>query len=396
MPTGMSLSSISSAASRPAAGIATSVAAASFVAIIVAAMPVIPALAHVAVHAAGQDDLPAPPTVALVETWPDGRTHYELTSSRSASSWTAAFPRIAGYTLPEDGKPVYAVQFVRVLFGRDIKVDISVLIGAAERPAVPVDSVVITPGSHVVVDALTRFGVQPVTLSMMDVTPATLFRPTVVSVSPQIDIAAVESKRYRITLRNLGSKAVANVHLQSYRLQEKALSTLKRTDDGRALIHPGDSFTFDLHLTSDTGSDAPGTPWTIRPIDLVEFDSVRWDDDTYDGPPLFPQAEAVVDSDSGRRLQLRRVIETLRSVLAESSSRMDPLSTAIQRIDRLTDAEPDQLPAARLAMRSTKRTIRADLTWLLENGSTPIDDARKRMTSLLRRYEAWLARLSPP
>jgi len=294
------------------------------------------------------------------------------------------------------------VQFSRVLVGRDINVDISVLLGAAERPAVPVASVVITPGSQVVVDALTGFGVQPVTLSMVDVVPTPLYRPTVVSVSAQIDVAAVELLNapypgYRITLRNLGSKAVANVHLQSYRLQEKALSTLKRTDDGRALMQPGESFAFNLYLTSQAAADstAPGG-WTPRPIDLIEFDAVRWDDGTYEGVPPFPHVDAVVDSESGRRLQLRRIIDTLRAVLDEPSAKTDPLVTASEKIDRLPDAEPDQLAAAKLAMRSTKRTVRADLTWLSEHRSTQTDDARKQMSVLLGRYEAWLARLSFP
>ena len=380
---------------------ATHMNAVSVVAVVVAAS-IVANPTPSAAQAAGQVEPAAPATLALVETWPDGRTHYELTSPRRASSWTGKFPRVAGYTLPEGAKPVYAVQFSRVLAGRDIKVDISVLLGAAERPAVPVASVVITPGSHVVVDALTRFGVQPVMLSMVDVVPTTLYRPTVVSVSSQIEVAAIELLNapypgYRITLHNLGSKAVANVHLQSYRLQETALSTVKRTDDGRALMQPGESFAFDLRLTSDAGGDStvPGG-WTMRPIDLIEFDAVRWDDGTYEGAPPFPQADAVVDSESGRRLQLRRVIDTLRAVLAESSSRMNPLITASERIDGLPDAEPDQLPAARLAMRSTKRTVRADLTWLSENRPTRADDARTQVTLLLTRYEAWLARLSPP
>ena len=379
---------------------AIAVAAAFFIAVSVVAMPVMPMLVPLAAHTAEQDDPPGPSTVALVEIWPDGRTHYELTSPRSASMWTAAFPRVAGYTLPEGSKPVYAVQFVRRLVGRDINVDVSVLVGAAERPAVPVASVVITPGSHVVVDALTRFGVQPVTLSMVDMVPTTLYRPTVVSVSTQVEVAAVELLAapypgYRITLHDLGSKAVANVHLQSYRLQEKAVSALKRTDDGRVLMQPGDSFAFDLHLTSEAASNsaAPGA-WTIRPLDLIEFDSVRWDDGTYDGAAPYSHVDPLVESESGRRLQLRRVIDTLRAVLAESSSRMDLLSTASERIEALPDAESDQLAAAKSAMRSTKRTARADLTWLAENAATRNDDARTQVTLLLERYEAWLARLS--
>jgi hypothetical protein len=171
---------------------------------------------------------PTPATVALVETWPDGRVNYELSSPRRATMWTPFFPRVDGYKLPEGARPVYAVQLARVLAGRDIKVDVSVLLGSAQPPAVPVASVVISPGSHVVIEELRKFGVQPVTLSMVTVSPMTPYLPTVVSVSPDIEIANVELLSapypgYRITLRNLGSKAVSNVHVQSYRGEEKSV-----------------------------------------------------------------------------------------------------------------------------------------------------------------------------
>jgi hypothetical protein len=39
-------------------------------------------------------DLP-PPTVALVETYADGRVNYELTSAKSAWMWTPYFPRLS-------------------------------------------------------------------------------------------------------------------------------------------------------------------------------------------------------------------------------------------------------------------------------------------------------------
>jgi hypothetical protein len=118
--------------------------------------------------AAGQtrpkDEAVIPATVALVETWPDGRINYELTSPRRASMWTPRFPRIDGYQLPEGAKPVYAVQFARVLVGRDIRVEVSVLLGSAQPPGVPVATVLLSPGSRVTVHELTKFGVQPVTL----------------------------------------------------------------------------------------------------------------------------------------------------------------------------------------------------------------------------------------
>jgi hypothetical protein len=347
---------------------------------------------------------PIPTTVALVETWPDGRTNYELTSPRRAWMWTPGFPRIDGYTLPEGTAPVFAVQFIRMLVGRDIKVDVSVLLGSAQQPGVPVASVVVSPGSYVVVEQLSKFGVQPVTLSMVEVAPMTPHLPTVASVSPQIEIANVELLNspypgYRVTLRNLGSKGASNIHVQSYRGDDKALSALKRADDGRPMMQPGASYTFDMNLTSGgvNGFTAAGT-WTPRPIDLIEFDSVRWDDGTYDGNPPFPHVDAIIESDSGRRLQLRRIIEALKRTLAEPGSGPELLASARDRIDALTDAEADQLDAAKVAMRSTKAVVRADISRFDRNQSTRQSTRAviEWLTVLLRRYEAWLTRLSPP
>jgi hypothetical protein len=225
-----------------------------------------------------------------------------------------------------------------------------------------------------------------------------------VSVSPQIEIANVELLNapypgYRITLRNLGSKGVSNVHVQSYRGEQKALSALKRADDGRPMMQSGATYTFDMNLTSGgvDGFTVPGS-WTPRPIDVIEFDAVRWDDGTYDGNPPFPQVDAQIERDSGRRLQLRRIVDALRHTLAEPSPAGELLTALRARIDALPDAEPDQLEAAKQAMRSTKSTISADLE-RFERGQTAQPSsttALEWLTSMLRRYDTWLTRMSPP
>ena len=351
-----------------------------------------------------KDQAVIPATVALVETWPDGRINYELTSARRGTMWTPRFPRIEGYQPPEGAKPVYAVQFARTLVGRDIRVEVSVLLGSATPPGVPVATVLISPGSRVTVHELTKFGVQPVTLSMAAVAPMTPYLPTAVSVSPQIEIANVELLNapypgYRVTLRNLGTQAVSNVSVQSYRGEEKALSALKRTDDGRPMMQPGESYTFDINLTSGGASDAtiPGT-WTPRPLDVIEIESVRWADGAHDGTPPYPQIERKVESDSGERLQLRRIVEALRQTLEEHGSGPELLASAAARIDHLADAEADQLEAAQLAMRGTKAAARADIARFARDQRTAADTTAvtKWLKSILTRYERWLARLTPP
>jgi len=228
------------------------------------------------------------------------------------------------------------------------------------------------------------------------------FLPTVFSVSPRVEIANVELLTapypgYRITLRNLGSKGVSNVHVQSYRGQDKALSALKRTDDGRPMMEPGGSYTFDMNLTSGRGdmNTTPGT-WTPAPIDVIEFDSVRWDDGTSDGASPFPQIEPIVESDAGRRLQLRRIVDALRATIAEQGPGVDVLAAAKLRIGSLADAEPDQLPLAKSAMQSTKAIVTADIARFEGQRTTSRLDVRQWLTELLARYETWLGRLSPP
>ena len=371
------------------------------------AVALVLAMAGTARPAAHADQAPADPetvpaTVALVETWSDGRVNYELTGPRRASMWTPRFPRVDGYQPPEGTKPVHAVQVARALVGQDIKVEISVLLGSAEQPGVPVATVLISPGSRVVVDQLTRFGVQPLTLSMVDVAPMTPFVPTVISVSPDIEIADVEVRGapypgYRITLRNLGDRAVSNVHLESYRGEEKALSALKRSDDGRPLMQPGATYTFTMNLTSGPG-DLTNGAWTPHPIDVIEFDSVRWADGTHHGTPPFPQMEPLVESRAGRKLQLQRIVGALRQALGESGSGPELLAAATTRIRTLPDAEPDQLEAAQTAMRTAKAAALADLGRLARDHAPPADAGGvvDRLESMTARYEEWLAHLSPP
>jgi hypothetical protein len=129
---------------------------------------------------------------------------------------------------------------------------------------------------------------------------------------------------------------------------------------------------------------------------MIEFDSVRWDDGTYTGRPPFPQVDRLIESESGQRVQLRRIIDQLKQVLAEPSAGQDLLAEARTRIDALADDEPDLLDAARLAMQRTKAVAQADIARFERGQTTRNGDVTAWLRSLLARYEAWLVRLSPP
>ena len=375
---------------------------------IVAMLAVAHALMVAASFAAAPAQAPAEPgaipsTVALVETYADGRTNYELVSARPAKMWTPTFPRVEGYKLPDGALPVFAIQIARVLAGTGIKASVSVLLGSSRGQEVLLATVLITPGSHVVVDALTKFGIEPMTLSLATVAPLTPYLPTVVSVTPLVEIANVELLNapypgYRITLRNLSAKGASNAHVQSYRGEEKALSALRRDETGRPMMMPGGTYTFDLNLTSGSASTitAPGT-WSPRPLDVIEIDAVRWEDGSYDGTPLYPHVDPVIEADSGRRVQLQRIVDALRQTLNAPGSGQELLAALRSRILALPAAEPDQLAGAQYAMRDTRAAALADIR-RFENDRSAGHGASavtEWLAYTLRRYEAWLKRVSP-
>src|SRR5262249_56525559 len=86
--------------------------------------------------------------VALVETFADGQSVFEIATPKSSWRWTPQFPRVAGFK-PRDGEPaVMDLKITRVLVGRDIQVGVSVLVGPS-REERPIAEVLITPGSRV-------------------------------------------------------------------------------------------------------------------------------------------------------------------------------------------------------------------------------------------------------
>ena len=124
---------------------------------------------------------------------------------------------------------------------------------------------------------------------------------------------------------------------------------------------------------------------------------MRWADGTHHGTPPFPQMEQSIESRAGRKLQIRRIVDALRQTLAEPGSGPELLAAAANRIGALPDAEPEQLETAKAAMRTARTAALADLARLAHDHAPPADAVAvvDRLRSMLARYEAWLARLTP-
>jgi hypothetical protein len=341
-----------------------------------------------------------PPPIALVETFADGVTLFEIATVKPAWRWTPAFPRIEGFKAPDGQPPVADLKIARVLEGGHIKVTVSVLLGPA-RDEVVVDHAVITPGSRVVIDRLRAFGVEPVALSLATVAPFTPYPPIVSSVAPDVEVSRVDVHSapypgYAITLRNLSSKAISNLHFQSYHGEQTALSGLPRGENGAPLMTAGGSYTLVINLTSGSANlSTPSASWSPRPLDVIEIDSVRWADGTHSGQPPYPAIERVIERDGGLRMQITRVIDAFRETSQRPGSGAELMAALKQRVAALPDAEPNQLAAAQAAMRGFKAAVLGDIA-RFESGTqrSGVKNVREWLALTLERYEWWLSRLA--
>ena len=339
-----------------------------------------------------------PSTVALVEAYTDGRVNYELVSAKPAWMWTPKFPRVDGWQPPPGALPVTAVQIWRVLAGRDVRVEVSLLRGRAHEEQVPVANVLVSPGRHVVVSELRQFGVEPIDLSLAEAAPLTPYLPTVFSRTPNVEIEAVVVRNapypgYRVTVRNLSDKAAANFHVQGYGPEQKSVSFIPRGVGGRPVMTPGGTHTFDVNLTSG-GHHTTGL-WSPTPLDTIEIDSVLWEDGSSDGTPQ--RASPVIPSDAGGRVQFTRVVEIMRTALKGIDAGSALLARIRADVAALPDADPDQLPAARASMRLAKASALRDIELFERDRSLRHDAAGDRawVAYTIERYDRLIARLTP-
>ena len=249
---------------------------------------------------------------ALVIAYADGRVTSTIIGTRPARAWTPMFPRIASWRPPRQTLPATAIQYVSTREDDAVRVVVSVLLGEPHQKEEKVAEVLVQPGAPVRVEGLTRFGIQPVELSLSPVGALAIHPPVVESKATGLTIDGVElvpeaPPRYRITVRNRSSKAARSFFVAAFRQNRPALSTRQADPRARAIVPPGDTHTFDLALSGVAG--AADRPVSAEPLDAIELQSVVWEDGTSDGEPK-PAAEARL-MDLGRLAQLRRLVAIL-------------------------------------------------------------------------------------
>jgi hypothetical protein len=223
-----------------------------------------------------------------------------------------------------------------------------------------------------VVEDLTKFGVAPISLSIVSIGPVLAHSPIISEPSGQL-VVRVEPLRpntplYRFEVANRARCAVQAFDFEAYEGDTRILMGRRKTERNEPLILPGQEYSFELTL-----GNTYGLPW--RTIDHIVIISVMWDDGSVDGD-LQPAMQELALARS-RASQLHALLNSLR---APGSIQFEPICMAFAALDR---SDPALENARAEALDDLKR---------LEEAGTGADAVSGWVARKIAEYSAWLSR----
>lgn len=225
----------------------------------------------------------------------DGRTTQRAVGARAGSAWTGSFPRTAGADTSRDGLPLTALEVSNDAVGPTTEVTVSLLYGRPHQRRIAVDTVAVPRGASVTIERLTRFGVDPISISIVPGSTPELGTPTATSISRGLDVAVEptrDGRGYRVAIVNETNRAVVGVQFVANRGGRLALSSYRKAPRRESFVAAGEGVAFEM----------PGSAGGA--IDSVGITSVTWSDGTFEGDPGAAFRDRAVQAGVARQLTI--------------------------------------------------------------------------------------------
>ncbi len=330
----------------------------------------------------------------------DGRTTRRAVDARAGSAWTGSFPRAAGVDTSRDGLPLAALEVTNEPVGETTGVTVSLLYGRPHQRRIEVDTVTVPRGASVTVDRLTRFGVDPIAISIVEVATPDLGAPTATSISRGLDVTVEpthDRRRYRVVVVNKTDTPVLGFQFVANRRRRLALSAYHKAPRRESFVAPGEGVAFEI----------PGS--TGGAIDGVGITSVTWADGTFEGDPGAAFRDFAAHAGIAR--QLTAVLTAFRDAadgvrprsLADVRGRIGALAV---EVPRTAAAEVwsnlprrDVLTVERVAsqmaqgMQQAKDAVLGDFDAFVLRPSADVPTAAAWLSRATGDYEEWIARI---
>jgi hypothetical protein len=349
-------------------------------------MPVVAAvlLSGLAASAFGQAQTPkTDSTRGLSIQYADGRVSTGPVR-RTGGMWTDTFPRVEGADTTRNGLPLTTLDVKHVIDGSAVLVTVALYYGGPGRNGVTVATVRLSPDAPVRVDELRRYGVEPITLTLVALAPSTAYAPDVISVSGQLTARAeaigANVSAYRVFVTNRSSQPLMWLQFKAYRGNRLAILGRPKGKRNLPLIQPNAEYTFDI-TNNTAGLEAADGSETWQPLDRIELTSLLWQDGMVEG-------DATVAADQ-RRLDLRRAeqIESLLALLRAAPDR--PLATLRAGVAQSMALDLESRRARDSILQELDRFVQAQAT-----STSP--EFRAWLGRTIPEYEQWLARIARP
>ncbi len=338
--------------------------------------------------------------------------------AKPSGGYATRFGRIVGWQPPEGALPVRAVQVVSRLAENFVRVQISVLSGreSIEREE-PVTTVEISEDKQVVINELTRFGVEPIEIKAVRVIPRRTVLPQIVNktdslIMTEIIVGTSTLPSYQLSLQNVSTKDIVAMEVNIVLSGKKEIIMMPKGEEGRALIPAGSQYKL---VVSGAYQVRPAygehPPDFSREHDCV-ITSALFRDGSYEGDPV--SAARFRATVRGQQLQLPRVVALLQEALSSTAD----VGTTVQRLraglsslkteadeptvaallgefpDLSANAKTALISVLRAALNSIKKTASEEFDRFEKAQAAPDkSDWQAWLLATKRKYEEWLSKL---
>ncbi|MDT7543205.1 MAG: hypothetical protein QOE33_3109 [Acidobacteriota bacterium] len=332
--------------------------------------------------------------------------------------WSGRFKRIEGWQPQAGSLPVQAVDVASRMEGDLVRINVSVHVGEKQLDRrLDVATFLAREGERISVWELRSFGVEPITIRVVNVRGVKVAAPTVTSRAPSLAVVSIQRAKgtfpkYEVSLRNDSGRDIVALMVAAYTTDRHRLTQMPHRDRDEPLVRAGDVYELSAWGGEDGRND--GESYTPGGLSEVIVEAAVFADGSYEGDAQ--RAAHVRALWIGRRLQIARLAMLLRdaggSPDAGTRAGLIALRARINALDERFDPAAlagllSQFPAFDAgATRDLNRSAEFELHFrknelllMLEKidgmgkGGDALPGVRDWLLRTADTYETWLARL---
>lgn len=251
--------------------------------------------------------------------------HLEIYENIAAphGGWFALFKRVPNWQPSAGALPVKAINVVSRLENSVVKVKISVFTGQRFNDKEEfVANYAMKENDKIVVEDLTKFGVEPIEIAVVKITPSVSVLPAALNRTTSLQITSIEPNystlpSFKVNLMNTSNKAVLAFTYQISVNGRKGISGMPQCTYERTLIEAGNSYKFGVPNDFKDTKISDGEIPQVKNNQTIIITSVVFEDGTFEGDQ-FDAARYLAFS-FGRQLQMQRMMPLLRQTADNKS-----------------------------------------------------------------------------